>query len=150
MLNLCTNVAHYPPNPSSAPAPMNVYRGKQPPLNPTRTRTGAGTLEVPDRDKSDANLDCAWFTEQLRPQRWKRLRMNGPRPDAHKVASRQFGTGFTSPLQTLLPLHFNFCRTTLKNDISGNAASCNVVFDLRMATTAPVFKRTDSRPSTLR
>ena len=39
--------------------------------------------------------------------------------------------------QTLLPLHLSFCRTTLKNDASGNDASGSVFFALRTVTIDP-------------
>ena len=35
-------------------------------------------------------------------------------------------------VQTLLPLHFSFWRTTLKNDMSGIAANCIVFFAFRI------------------
>src|SRR5712692_3645167 len=50
----------------------------------------------------------------------------------------------------LLPLHFNFCRTTLKNETSGITASGRLCFAFRIATSASVFKRIGSRPSTVR
>jgi hypothetical protein len=37
----------------------------------------------------------------------------------------------------LLPLHFSFCRTTLKNEASGNEASGSVFFALRIVTIDP-------------
>ena len=37
----------------------------------------------------------------------------------------------------MLPLHFSFCRTTLKNEASGNEASGSVFFALRMVTVDP-------------
>src|SRR5205807_8709083 len=40
---------------------------------------------------------------------------------------------FNSRDQTLLPLHFNFWRTTLKNDLSGIDASCSVFFAFRIS-----------------
>ena len=42
-----------------------------------------------------------------------------------------------TPNQTLLPLHLSFCRTTLKNDASGNDASGSVLFALRTVTIDP-------------
>ena len=52
--------------------------------------------------------------------------------------------------QTLLPLHFSFCRTTLKNDTSGITASGNVLSAFRIVTNAPASRGNGSRPSTLR
>jgi hypothetical protein len=39
--------------------------------------------------------------------------------------------------QTLLPLHLSFCRTTLKNEASGNEASGSVFLALRIVTIDP-------------
>jgi hypothetical protein len=50
----------------------------------------------------------------------------------------------------LLPVHFNFWRTTLKNEVSGMTASGKVLAALLTLTLAPVSKRTGSRPSTVR
>src|SRR5207244_2735355 len=58
--------------------------------------------------------------------------------------------GAASLFQMLLPLHFNFWRTTLKNDVSGMTASGSVLSALVMRTTAPVSRRNGSRPSTVR
>src|SRR5437773_3142385 len=53
-------------------------------------------------------------------------------------------------LYTLLPLHFSFCRTTLKKETSGNAASGRVFFALRMLIVDPRFTRIGWRPSNVR
>src|SRR4026207_556758 len=45
--------------------------------------------------------------------------------------------GWRRAAQRLLPLHFNFCRTTLKNEACGSDASGSVFFALRMVTTDP-------------
>src|SRR5436305_35243 len=47
----------------------------------------------------------------------------------------------------LLPLHFNFCRTTLKNEASGNEASRSVFLALRMVTIDPRSTWIGLRPS---
>src|SRR5437870_13378482 len=47
----------------------------------------------------------------------------------------------------LLPLHFNFCRTTLKNEASGNEASRSVFLALRMGTIDPRSTWVGLRPS---
>ena len=52
--------------------------------------------------------------------------------------------------QTLLPLHFNFCRTTLKKETSGITARGKVLCALRMITVASSETRIGSRPSTVR
>ncbi len=39
--------------------------------------------------------------------------------------------------QTLLPLHLSFCRTTLKNEASGNEASGSVFLAFRIVTIDP-------------
>src|SRR5438034_7178873 len=49
--------------------------------------------------------------------------------------------------QMLLPLHFNFCRTTLKNEASGNEASRSVFLALRMVTIDPRSTWIGLRPS---
>src|SRR5882762_6405323 len=67
------------------------------------------------------------------------------------IAQREIESGSRKHLgQTLLPLHFNFCRTTLKNDTSGITASGNVLSAFRIVTTAPTSSGNGSRPSTLR
>src|SRR6266481_741027 len=53
-------------------------------------------------------------------------------------------------LYKLLPLHFSFCRTTLKKETSGNAASGRVCFALRMLIVDPLFTRVGWRPSNVR
>src|SRR6266571_7580321 len=50
----------------------------------------------------------------------------------------------------LLPLHFNFCRTTLKNEAWGRAASGSVFFALRMVTIDPRSTCIGLRPSSVR
>src|SRR6059058_3010295 len=50
----------------------------------------------------------------------------------------------------LLPLHFNFCLTTLKNEASGNDASGSVFFALRIVTTDPRSTCIGLRPSSVR
>jgi len=50
----------------------------------------------------------------------------------------------------LLPLHFNFCLTTLKNEVSGSDASGSVFFALRMVTTDPRSTCIGLRPSNVR
>src|SRR5437667_801857 len=52
--------------------------------------------------------------------------------------------------QTLLPLHLSFCRTTLKNDASGNEASGSVFFALRTVTIDPRSTWIGLRPSSVR
>src|SRR4029077_1614043 len=52
--------------------------------------------------------------------------------------------------QTLLPLHLSFCRTTLKNEASGNDASGSVFFALRMVTIDPRCTWLGLRPSSVR
>src|SRR5258705_8493925 len=52
--------------------------------------------------------------------------------------------------QTLLPLHLSFCRTTLKNDASGNEASGSVFLALRMVTIDPRSTWIGLRPSSVR
>jgi hypothetical protein len=52
--------------------------------------------------------------------------------------------------QTLLPLHLSFCRTTLKNEASGNDASGSVFFALRMVTIDPRSTWIGLRPSSVR
>src|SRR6266404_7903351 len=54
------------------------------------------------------------------------------------------------PSQTLLPLHFNFCRTTLKNDTSGITASGKLFSAFQIFTTDPTSTRIGSLPSTVR
>ena len=51
---------------------------------------------------------------------------------------------------TLLPLHFSFCLTTLKNETFGITASGNVFFAFRISTSDPTSTCIGSRPSTLR
>src|SRR5437764_13261982 len=50
----------------------------------------------------------------------------------------------------LLPLHFNFCRTTPKNDTPGNDASGKTRPDFLISTRVPVSIFNGSRPSTVR
>src|SRR5437660_9973234 len=50
----------------------------------------------------------------------------------------------------LLPLHFNFCLTTLKNEASGSDASGSVFFALRMVTTDPRSTCIGFRPSNVK
>src|SRR5215469_3826409 len=52
--------------------------------------------------------------------------------------------------QTLLPLHLSFCRTTLKNDASGNEANGSVLFALRTVTIDPRSTWMGLRPSSVR
>src|SRR5215471_20568837 len=52
--------------------------------------------------------------------------------------------------QTLLPLHLSFCRTTLKNEASGNDANGSVFFALRTVTIDPRSTRIGLRPSSVR
>src|SRR5215469_15352963 len=52
--------------------------------------------------------------------------------------------------QTLLPLHLSFCRTTLKNDASGNEANGSVFFALRTVTIDPRSTWMGLRPSSVR
>ena len=52
--------------------------------------------------------------------------------------------------QTLLPLHFSFCRTTLKNEASGNEASGSVLFAFRIVTTDSRSTWIGLRPSSVR
>ena len=54
------------------------------------------------------------------------------------------------PNQTLLPLHLSFCRTTLKNEASGNDANGSVFFALRTVTIDPRSTRIGLRPSSVR
>jgi hypothetical protein len=51
---------------------------------------------------------------------------------------------------TLLPLHLSFCRTTLKNDASGNEANGSVFLALRMVTSDPRSTWIGLRPSSVR
>jgi hypothetical protein len=53
-------------------------------------------------------------------------------------------------LYRLLPLHFNFCLTTLKNEVSGSDASGSVFFALRMVTTDSRSTCIGLRPSNVR
>ena len=50
----------------------------------------------------------------------------------------------------LLPLHFNFCLTTLKNEALGNDANGSVFFALRMVTVEPRSTCIGLRPSSVR
>src|SRR6266487_6895295 len=52
--------------------------------------------------------------------------------------------------QTLLPLHLSFCRTTLKNEASGNEASGSVFLALRIVTIDPRSTWIGLRPSSVR
>ena len=54
------------------------------------------------------------------------------------------------PAYKLLPLHFSFCRTTLKNEASGSEASGSVLFALRMVTVDPRSTWIGLRPSSVR
>src|SRR5262245_15090385 len=51
---------------------------------------------------------------------------------------------------TLLPLHLSFCRTTLKNEASGNDASGSVFFALRTVTIDPRSTWMGRRPSSVK
>src|ERR1043166_3467577 len=55
-----------------------------------------------------------------------------------------------SAAQTLLPLHLSFCRTTLKNEASGNEASGSVFLALRTVTIDPRSTWMGLRPSRVR
>ena len=57
---------------------------------------------------------------------------------------------FAPAAQRLLPLHFNFCLTTLKNETSGSDARGSVFFALRMVTTDPRSTCIGLRPSSVR
>src|SRR6266480_4373957 len=57
---------------------------------------------------------------------------------------------YVGSLYTLLPLHFSVCRTTLKKETSGNAASGRVFFALRTLIVDPLFTRIGWRPSKVR
>src|SRR5437773_5102597 len=52
--------------------------------------------------------------------------------------------------QTLLPLHLSFCRTTLKNEASGNDASGSVFLAFRIVTIDPRSTWIGLRPSSVR
>ena len=52
--------------------------------------------------------------------------------------------------QTLLPLHLSFCRTTLKNEASGNEASGSVFLAFRIVTVDPRSTWIGLRPSSVR
>ena len=52
--------------------------------------------------------------------------------------------------QTLLPLHLSFCRTTLKNEASGNDASGSVFLAFRIVTVDPRSTWIGLRPSSVR
>src|SRR6266436_10407642 len=53
-------------------------------------------------------------------------------------------------IQTLLPLHFSFCRTTLKNEASGNEARGSVLFAFRIVTVDSRSTWIGLRPSSVR
>src|SRR5215217_5056839 len=57
---------------------------------------------------------------------------------------------FGAAVHTLLPLHFNFCRTTLKKEASGNDASGSVFFALRIVTVDPRSTCIGLRPSSVK
>ncbi len=52
--------------------------------------------------------------------------------------------------QTLLPLHLSFCRTTLKNEASGNEASGSVFLAFRIVTIDPRSTWIGFRPSSVK
>jgi len=52
--------------------------------------------------------------------------------------------------QTLLPLHLSFCRTTLKNEASGNEASGSVFLAFRIVTIDPRSTWIGLRPSSVK
>ncbi len=60
------------------------------------------------------------------------------------------GAASDAVYQTLLPLHLSFCRTTLKNEASGNEASGSVFFALRIVTVDPRSTWIGLRPSSVR
>src|SRR5437763_9531210 len=62
------------------------------------------------------------------------------------ISAHAAKTGF----HRLLPLHFNFCLTTLKNEASGSDANGSVFFALRMVTTDPRSTWIGFRPSKVR
>src|SRR6266404_6423573 len=53
-------------------------------------------------------------------------------------------------IQTLLPLHLSFCRTTLKNEASGNEARGSVLFAFRIVTVDSRSTWIGLRPSSVR
>src|SRR6266481_3331705 len=64
-------------------------------------------------------------------------------PPVRWVTSNEIGRAD----QTLLPLHLSFCRTTLKNEASGNDASGSAFLALRMVTIDPRSTWIGLRPS---
>src|SRR5947199_3331580 len=104
----------------------------------------------------------AWWNRQ-QPARIGRWRMvsdkvdflagncMGAMPDTYKnrfpfISTHPAKTGF----HRLLPLHFNFCLTTLKNEASGSDANGSVFFALRMVTTDPRSTCIGLRPSNVK
>src|SRR5260370_18050310 len=53
-------------------------------------------------------------------------------------------------IYTLLPLHLSFCRTTLKKETSGNAASGRFFLALLIVIGDPLLTRIGGRPSRVR
>ena len=82
------------------------------------------------------------FNRRLMRRFWRSSAFVGLRRDGE--------TGAAVAFYTLLPLHFSFCLTTLKNDTSGITASGKVRFALRIVTTESISTRIGSRPSTLK
>ena len=66
-----------------------------------------------------------------------------------RIATADSVTGKTA-LYRLLPLHFNFCLTTLKNEASGSEASGSIFFALRIVTTDSRSTWIGFRPSNVR
>src|SRR2546423_1805336 len=81
----------------------------------------------------------------------KRHSFSQTQQDACALVNHMATAAAPEPLsQILLPLHFNFCRTTLKNDVSGMTASGKVLVAFVIRTIAPISRRSGSRPSTVR
>src|SRR5439155_9465262 len=70
--------------------------------------------------------------------------------NSKKYMSARQQSAFARRGYTLLPLHLSFCRTTLKKETSGNAASGSVFLALRMVIVDPLLTRIGGRPSKVR
>src|SRR6266699_3295295 len=85
------------------------------------------------------NTDYQVSSKRTMENNFKKYMSSRPRK---RICARRF--------YTLLPLHLSFCRTTLKKETSGNAASGRVFLALRMVIVDPFLTRIGGRPSKVR
>ena len=129
-----------------------------------RSRRNAQRKRIPRSDRVGAakkQITCAsaitmtFMSLSLSVERWtldvftSAANAERPTPNIERRILQTLGFNRCAD-QTLLPLHLSFCRTTLKNEASGNDASGSVFFALRMVTIDPRSTWIGLRPSSVR